>query len=135
MPRKRIPQDELVWLQAKPQERDPYNGCCRFGKTVATFSWFARTARLDAGKDLLQLDPLIFLFSEQNSFGSHRDSAEMTAAIAERFADQCEFCLAKTFSQISAQLSAPYGRRVPADVILLIDFPPRIENGAGRRPF
>ena len=43
----------------------------------------------------------IFLFSQQNSFGGHRDSAEMPAAIAERFANHNESYHAEPVSKIS----------------------------------
>jgi len=37
----------------------------------------------------------IFLFSQQDSLGGHWDSAEMAAAITERFTDHNDFCLAE----------------------------------------
>ena len=84
---------------------------------------------------MFRLNPSIFLFSEQDSLGGHRDSAKMAAAITERFTNQNEFYLFEPFSKISGSLFSSDGWRVAADVILLVDLPPRIEDGAGRRVF
>jgi hypothetical protein len=51
---------------------------------------------------LLRLDSVILLFTEQDSLGSHGDSAEMTTAIAERFANHYEARPAKSLPKISA---------------------------------
>src|SRR5437016_11159079 len=102
MPRERIPQHELVWLEAKLQKRNPYNGCCRFGKTVRTFFRFARAPRLNAGEEIVGVHRDLITSSEQNSLRSHWDSAEVTASITDRFADQCELCFCKTSLQIRA---------------------------------
>src|SRR5437667_12239302 len=101
MPRECIPQDELLWLYAKPQERAPYNRCRRLGKPVWTFLRFARAPRIDAGKEGVGFH-LDFLASpEQQPLRSHGDSAEVAAAIAERFADDCKSRVAKSLAEIS----------------------------------
>src|SRR5439155_23682930 len=97
MPRKRIPQYEFVRQHANLQQRAPDNRRRRFRKTIRTNTRFARAAWLDARHN-------VSLFAEQHALRSHWDSAEMTAAITNRLADHCEFCLAETFSEISAQL-------------------------------
>src|SRR5438067_2747734 len=102
MPREDVPQNEFVWFHAKPEECAPHNRRSRLGKTVQTTCSFARAARLDAGKDVLRLDAVIFLFPEQDALRSHRDSGEMTATISECFTDDCEFHLAQPFLQICA---------------------------------
>src|ERR671930_532429 len=102
MPGEGIPQHELLRLQAKSEKRAPDNGRSRLGKTIRTFLRFARAARFDAGKDLFRFNTVISLFSEQDSLGSHRDSAEMAAAITERFADHRKFYFAESFSKISS---------------------------------
>jgi hypothetical protein len=44
----------------------------------------------------------LFLFSEQYSFRSHWDSAEVAAAITECLPDHRECCFAASFAKISA---------------------------------
>ena len=44
----------------------------------------------------------VWLFAEERALGSHRDSAEMTAAITERFADNRESRVSESFPQIQA---------------------------------
>src|SRR5438094_2988232 len=102
MPRECIPQDELVWLKAKPQERAPQNRCCRFGKPVRTFLRFARAPRIEAGEHIAGFQPDCFASPEQQPLRSHGDSAEVTAAITNRFSDDCKRCCSETFLQISA---------------------------------
>src|SRR5207248_10279273 len=102
MPRKRIPKYELLWRDAKVRQRIPDDCRCRLGKTVPAFLGFAGPPRLDAGEDLLRLDPPIFQFSQKDSLRSHGNSAEMTAAIANGLTDHREFCFAQSFSQIHA---------------------------------
>ena len=100
MPREGVPQNEFVWFHAKPEECAPHNRRSRFGKTVRALCSFARAARLDAGKDVLRLDAVIFLFAEQDALGSHRDSGEMTAAVPKPFANNRECCVAKPSLEI-----------------------------------
>src|SRR5206468_7165418 len=102
MPRKCIPQHELVWLWAKVQERAPYDCCRRFGKSVRTFLRFAGTPRLEVGEEIVGFQPDFLAPPEQQPLRSHGDSAEMTTAITNRLADHCELYLAKPFLQISA---------------------------------
>ena len=102
MPREPIPQDELVWLQAKPQQRAPDNRRRGFRKTIRTFLRFACAARRDARKDLLRLNSGVLLLAEQDAFGCHGDSAEMTAAVSERFANHYESRLTKPLSKINS---------------------------------
>jgi hypothetical protein len=102
MPWECIPEDELLWTRTKLHQRAPDNRRRRFGKTIWAFLTFARAARCYVRKDFLRLDSVILLFTEQDSLGSHGDSAEMTAAIAERFAYNYESRLAKPLSEISA---------------------------------
>src|SRR5213596_2139146 len=134
MPRECIPQHELVWLYAKPQQSAPDNCCRRFGKPVWTFLRFAGAPRIDA-EEIVRFKLELFVSSEQQPLRGHWDSAEVTAAITNCFSDHCEFYLAEPLMKISAQLVSPYSRSVPADVVLLIDFPPRIEHRAGGRFF
>ena len=70
----------------------------------------------------------IFLFSQQDSLGGHGDSAEMPAAITERFTNQNELYLAETSVKIGTQMLSSDHRRVAVDVVLLIDLPPRIKH-------
>src|SRR5438876_7655384 len=98
MPGERIPEHELLRLQAEPEQRAPDDSSCRLGKAIRTFFRFARAPRLDTRKNVFQLNPATFLFSEQDSLGGHGNSAEMTAAITERLTDYCELCVAHPFS-------------------------------------
>ena len=59
----------------------------------------------------------------------------MTAAIAKRFTNNCEPRFAQPFTKISAQLFSSDTESVPANVVFLIHFPPRIEDRAGRAFF
>ena len=77
----------------------------------------------------------IFLFSQQDSLGGHGASAEMPAPIAERFTNHNEFYLAEPFVKIGTQMVSSDHGRVAANVVLPIDLPPRIKDGAGRRLF
>jgi hypothetical protein len=43
----------------------------------------------------------VLLFAEQHALRSHRDSAEMPAAVTERFANDCQPCLAEPFAKIA----------------------------------
>src|SRR2546421_11191989 len=102
MPWECIPEDELIYLQAKPQERAPYDCCRRFGKSVCTFLRVAGAMRFDVGKEGVGFH-LDFLASpEQQSLRSHRDSAKVTTAITDRFSDDCKRCCSETLLQISA---------------------------------
>src|SRR3954454_13378924 len=101
MPGERVPEYELLRLQAEPQQRAPDDSSCRLGKAIRTLFGFARAPRLDTRKNVFQLNPTTFLFSEQDSLGSHGDSAEMSAAITERLTDHHKFYLAEPFSEIS----------------------------------
>src|SRR5215216_2653291 len=104
MPRKRIPQDEVVRQYPNFQQRAPDNRRRRFRKTLRTDTRFARAAWLDGCQNLERRSPTavvrdlagsalrqrrynVCLFAEQHALRSHRDSAEMTTAITERFAD------------------------------------------------
>ena len=100
MPRECIPQDELVWLEAKPQDRAPYNRCCWFGKLVPTFLGFAGALRLQIVDNTGGLQLNFVASSEQQSLRSHRNSAKVTTAITNRLADDCDVCLANPFLQI-----------------------------------
>jgi hypothetical protein len=71
------------------------------------------------------------LLPKQDALRSHWDSSEMTAAITERFADDGDLCASEALSEISMQLLAPYHWGASRDIVLLIDFPPRIKHGAG----
>src|SRR5438876_11377787 len=102
MPGERIPEHELLRLQAEPEQRAPNDSSCRLGKSIRTIFGFARAPRLDTRKNVFQLNSTTFLFSEQDSLGSHGDSTEVTAAIAKCFADYCDFCLPQPFFQIRA---------------------------------
>src|ERR671930_1896308 len=102
MPGEGVPQHELLRLQAKFEQRAPYDSRCRLGKTIWTLFLFARSPWLDAGKNIFRFNTVISLFSEQDSLGSHRDTAEMSAAITERFADHRKFYFAESFSKISS---------------------------------
>ena len=104
-------------------------------KTLLTLLRFACAARCDAGKELRRLNPVIFLFSEQDSLGGHGDSAEMTAAVPKCFTNHCNSCGFKSFAKVSEQLSPPDAWSIPVDVVLLIDLPPRIKHIARRRLF
>ena len=75
----------------------------------------------------------IFLFSQQNSFGGHRDSAEMPAAITERFTNHNELYLVDPLVKVDMQMLSSDRGRVAINVVLLIDLPPRIKHRAGRR--
>ena len=77
----------------------------------------------------------IFLFTQEDSLGCHGDSAEMPAAIAERFTDHHDFCHAEPFAKVGTQMLSSDQGRVAANVVLLIDLPPRIKDSAGRRLF
>ena len=44
----------------------------------------------------------LWMSAEQQSLRSHRDSAEVTSAITNRFADQYQFFFSEPFLQISA---------------------------------
>jgi hypothetical protein len=57
----------------------------------------------------------------------------MAASIPKRLANHCESRGLKTLLQIRAQLFAPYGWSIGADIVLAINLPPRIEHRAGRR--
>src|SRR5437870_3761039 len=59
----------------------------------------------------------------------------MTAAIAERFADQRQSRPADPLEEIRAQLLATNTWRPWANIIVEVDVPPRIENRARRRFF
>src|SRR6266568_756383 len=102
MPRERIPQDELLWRDSEPQQGAPDNGGCGLGKTISTFLRFARPTRFDSRKEILSFDPGVRLSPEQNALGSHRDSAEMSAAVSKRFADHCESGLFESLAKIRA---------------------------------
>src|SRR3954451_13636812 len=102
MPGERVPEYELLRLQAEPQQRAPDDSSCRLGKAIRTLFGFARAPRLDTRKNVFQLNPTTFLFSEQDSLGGHGDSTEVTAAIASCFAVYCALCLAQPFFQIRA---------------------------------
>src|SRR6266536_3389376 len=102
MPRKCIPEDELLGRQPKLQQRAPDNSCRRLRKTILAFLRVARAARCNAGKDLRRLNAVIFLFSEQDSLGGHGDSTEMTAAVAKCFTNHCKSRSFKSFAQVSA---------------------------------
>ena len=95
MPWKRIPQNELVRQQADLQQRAPDNRRCRFRKTIRTNTRLARATWLDARYN-------VSLFAEQHALRSHRDSAEMTAAVTESFANDYEFRASQAFLHISA---------------------------------
>ena len=77
----------------------------------------------------------IFLFSQQDSLGGHGDSAEMAAALTERFTDQNELYLAEPSAKIGTQMFSSDRGRVAVNVVLFIDLPPRIKDSAGRRLF
>src|SRR6266516_2879317 len=117
------------------RERTPHNRCSRLGKPVRTFLRFARAPRINVGEKIVGFQPDCFASPEQQPLRSHGDSAEVTAAITNRFADHCELCRTKPLSQIRAQLVSPYSWCVRADIILLIGFPPWIEHGTGGRFF
>src|SRR5438034_4511728 len=102
MPWERVPQHELVWLQAKPQKRSPNNCCRRFGKPVRTFLRFAGAPRLNVGQEIVGFHPDLIASSEQNSLRSHRYAAEVTAAVPKRFANYHELRLAEPFAKVSA---------------------------------
>ena len=51
---------------------------------------------------MFRFNPVVFLFSEQDTLGGHRDSAEMSAAITERFANHNELHFAEPFVKIGA---------------------------------
>src|SRR6267142_4946776 len=128
MPRKRVPQNEFVRQHANLQQRAPDNRRRRFRKTIRTNTRFACAAWLDTRYN-------VSLFVEQHAFRSHRDPAEMAAAVTESFANDYEFRASQAFLQVSSQLLAPDDWCNPADVVFLIDLPPRIEHRAGRRRF
>ena len=90
---------------------------------------------LDSGKNVFRRNPVISLFSQQDSLGGHGDSAEMPAAIAERFANHGKSYVAEPFVKIGTQMLSSAHGRVAANVVLLIDLPPWIKDGAGRRLF
>src|SRR5882724_9880236 len=128
MPGKRIPQYEFVRQHANLWQRAPDNRRRRFRKTIRTNTRFARAAWLDPRYNMS-------LFAEQHAFRSHRDSAEMTAAVTESFANDYELRASQAFLHVSAQLLAPDDWCNLADVVFPIHFPPRIEHSAGRRRF
>src|SRR5581483_1937190 len=101
MPRERIPEHELLRLYAKPEQRTPDHSRCRLRKTMRALLTLACSFWLNAGKHVFRLDPSIFLFSQQDSLGGHGDSAEMAAAITERFADYHQFRFVEPFAKIS----------------------------------
>src|SRR5882724_3876290 len=100
MPRKRIPEDELLRRQPQLQQCAPDNSCRRLRKTLTAFLRFACAARCDAGKDLRRLNPVVFLFSEQDSFGGHGNSTEMTAAVAKCFSNHSKSRSFKSFAEV-----------------------------------
>ena len=77
----------------------------------------------------------IFLSSQQDSLGGHGASAEMPAPIAERFTNHNEVYLVEPFAKVGTQMISSDQGRVAANVVLLIDLPPRIKDSAGRRLF
>src|SRR6266566_2880975 len=99
MPRERIPQNKLLRSDAQPQQRAPDDRGGRLGKTIRTFPRLASPTRLDSQKNVFRHD--VSFSSKQNSFGCHRDSAEMTAAVTKRFPDDRKFRFAEPFSKIT----------------------------------
>src|SRR5438128_8588720 len=135
MPRECIPQDELLWLYAKPQERAPYNRCRRFGKPVWTFLRFAGASRVNVGEEIVGFQTDFLASSEQQPLRSHGDSAKVTAAITNRLADHRDFCLSEPLLKISVQLFPPDTGRASANIVFAIRLPPWIKHGAGWRFF
>jgi len=133
MPGERIPEHELLRLQAEPEQSAPDNSSCRLGKAIRTFFRFARAPRLDTRKNVFQLDPTTLLFSEQDSLGGHGNSAEMSAAITERLTNHNEFNLADASVKIGTQMPSSDRGRVAVKIVLFIEFPPRIKNSAAGR--
>src|SRR5438034_11433473 len=101
MPRECIPQHELVWLYAKPQQSAPYNRCRRFGKPVWTFLRFAGAPRINVGEEIIGIHADLLASPKQDPLRSHGDSAEVTTAITNGFANNHELGFAKAFLQLS----------------------------------
>ena len=57
----------------------------------------------------------------------------MTAAVAERFADEYNPGFAEAMPQIASQVSATDLRRATIDVVFGIHLPPRVKDGPARR--
>src|SRR5438046_208825 len=115
MPRERIPQNKLLRSDAQSQQRAPDNRRRGFGKTIRTFPRLASPTRLDSQKNVFRHD--VSFSSKQNSLGSHRDSAEMTAAVTKRFPDHRKLPFAEPFSKIPTYLFPANTGRIPADIV------------------
>src|SRR5436190_4517960 len=102
MPRERIPEDELFRQQSKLQQSAPDNRRRGLGKSTRAFLKFACAMPCDAGKNFIRLNPVIFLFAEQDSLRGHGDAAEVTATVSKRFANYCESRGFKSFAEVSA---------------------------------
>ena len=97
-----VAQNATTWIKRMPRERIPQgeSPVLRRASAVCSRRWspsalknhpghisrFTRSPCLNAGKNLFRLNA-IFLFSDQDSLGSHGDSTEVTAAIAKCFAN------------------------------------------------
>src|SRR2546429_4200479 len=89
---------------------------------------FARAPWQEAAKDIPRLDTAVGGSAEQNALGGHRDAGEMSAAIAERLADQRQPRLADPLGKIRPQLLAPDARGEAAEVVVGVHLPPGVED-------
>src|SRR6266699_2075866 len=133
MPRERIPEDELLRRQPKLQQRAPDNSCRRLRKTIPAFLRVACAPRSDSQNNAFRRNASFS--SKQKPFGCHRDSAEMTTAVTKRFPDDRKTRLSQPIAKICAQLFSPNARGLSANIVFLINLPPRIEDGARGRFF
>jgi len=133
VPRKCVPKNKFSRLDPELEQRTPHNRRCRLRKTIAAYFWFARAARHNVREKLLRSDADILVSPEQDALGGHRDPGEMSTAITERFAYDCESRFSQPIAKIRAELLAPNPRLTRAGIVFFIDVPPGIEDSAGRR--
>jgi hypothetical protein len=133
MPRKHIPQHELIGWHSQPEQRAPNDASRRLGKTARGFLRSARTPRRHC-QEKIALRRAAFTFQE-DSFGSHRDTGKMAAPIAERLSYERQPRFADSLRQVRPQLIAPDARSLRAKIVRDIGLPPRIENGTTRGGF
>ena len=133
MPRKCVPKNKFSRLDPELEQRTPHNRRCRLRKTIAAYFLFARAARHNVREKLLRSDADILVSPEQDALRGHRDPGEMSTAITERFAYDCESRFPQSIAKISPQLFSPDAECILANVVFVISLPPRIEDGARRR--
>src|SRR5438105_12508762 len=135
MPGECIPKNKVFGRESESQQCTPDNRRRGLRKTMTALSRLARPSWLDPKANLLRFKTSDFVSSKQNPFGRHGDASKMPTPVTERFAYNRQPRFFQSSDKVSAQLLPSNARHARADVVFLINLPPRIEHSPGWRFF